>query len=188
MNVVKRNGKYENYNCKKIKKAIAFACDGLDVNPLELEAKFDEILYDGVFPCGLVSSLADVCNTCVMLIGNLLPPKYSGLCCLASGDDTPKYDLIISVYLVPFLASRSNTLCIAKASLNVFTDAAVAFARSAYNVPFGLMIILSFAVSLVPNEPVYLFASVAGVVIPNSGVPVCITSLCVNCLCPFCVP
>ena len=48
MKVVKRNGKYENYNCKKIKKAIAFACEGLDVNPLELEAKFDEILYDGV--------------------------------------------------------------------------------------------------------------------------------------------
>ena len=48
MKVVKRNGEYENYNCKKIKKAIAFACEGLDVNPLELEAKFDEILYDGV--------------------------------------------------------------------------------------------------------------------------------------------
>ena len=48
MKVVKRSGKYENYNCKKIKKAIAFACEGLDVNPLELEAKFDEILYDGV--------------------------------------------------------------------------------------------------------------------------------------------
>ena len=48
MKVVKRSGKYENYNCKKIKKAIAFACEGLDVNSLELEAKFDEILYDGV--------------------------------------------------------------------------------------------------------------------------------------------
>ena len=48
MKVVKRSGKYENYNCKKIKKAIAFACEGLDINPLELEAKFDEILYDGV--------------------------------------------------------------------------------------------------------------------------------------------
>lgn len=48
MKVVKRNGKYENYNCKKIKKAIAFACEGLDVSPLELESKFDETLYDGV--------------------------------------------------------------------------------------------------------------------------------------------
>lgn len=48
MKVVKRNGKLEEYNCKKIKKAIAFACEGLDVNPLKLEAKFDEFLFDGV--------------------------------------------------------------------------------------------------------------------------------------------
>ena len=48
MQVVKRNGKREDYNCKKIKKAINFACEGLSVNPLELEAKFDEFLYDGV--------------------------------------------------------------------------------------------------------------------------------------------
>lgn len=48
LRVLKRNGKYEAYNCKKIKKAIAFACEGLDVNPLELEAKFDEFIKDGV--------------------------------------------------------------------------------------------------------------------------------------------
>lgn len=48
LRVLKRNGKYETYNCKKIKKAIAFACDGLAVNPLELEAKFDEFIKDGV--------------------------------------------------------------------------------------------------------------------------------------------
>ena len=46
--VVKRNGKTEEYNCKKIKKAINFACEGLTVNPLTLEAKFDESLFDGV--------------------------------------------------------------------------------------------------------------------------------------------
>lgn len=48
MRVVKRNGKFEDYNCKKIKQAILYACDGLSVNPLELEAKFDEFLFDGV--------------------------------------------------------------------------------------------------------------------------------------------
>lgn len=46
--VVKRDGRTENFNCKKIKKAISFACDGLSVNPLKLEAKFDEFIYDGV--------------------------------------------------------------------------------------------------------------------------------------------
>lgn len=48
MKVIKRNGKAEEYNCKKIKKAINFACDGLSVNPLKLEARFDESLFDGV--------------------------------------------------------------------------------------------------------------------------------------------
>lgn len=48
MKVIKRNGKTEEYNCKKIKKAINFACEGLNVNPLKLEAKFDETLFDGV--------------------------------------------------------------------------------------------------------------------------------------------
>ncbi len=48
MQVIKRNGKAEEYNCKKIKKAINFACDRLSVNPLKLEAKFDESLFDGV--------------------------------------------------------------------------------------------------------------------------------------------
>lgn len=46
--VVKRDGRTENFSCKKIKKAISFACDGLNVNPLKLEAKFDEFIYDGV--------------------------------------------------------------------------------------------------------------------------------------------
>lgn len=48
MKVIKRNGKVEQYNCKKIKKAVGFACEGLSVNPLSLEAKFDETLFDGV--------------------------------------------------------------------------------------------------------------------------------------------
>ena len=48
MRVIKRSGKSEVYNCKKIKKAIAFACEGLSVNPLVLESKFDEFLFDGV--------------------------------------------------------------------------------------------------------------------------------------------
>lgn len=48
MKVTKRNGELELYNCKKIKKAIKFACDGLNVNSLKLEARFDEFLFDGI--------------------------------------------------------------------------------------------------------------------------------------------
>ena len=59
MKVVKRNGKFEEYNCKKIKKAVAFACEGLDVNPLKLEAKFDEFLFDGVSTDSIQNNLVN---------------------------------------------------------------------------------------------------------------------------------
>ena len=59
MKVVKRNGKLEEYNCKKIKKAVAFACEGLDVNPLKLEAKFDEFLFDGVTTDSIQNNLVN---------------------------------------------------------------------------------------------------------------------------------
>lgn len=59
MKVVKRNGKLEEYNCKKIKKAVAFACEGLDVNPLKLEAKFDEFLFDGVSTDSIQNNLVN---------------------------------------------------------------------------------------------------------------------------------
>ena len=59
LKVVKRNGKSEEYNCKKIKKAVAFACEGLDVNPLKLEAKFDEFLFDGVATDSIQNNLVN---------------------------------------------------------------------------------------------------------------------------------
>lgn len=64
------------------------------------------------FPCGDVASVELVCNTCVILIGILFPPKYSGRCNLASGDDTPKCAARISMYRVlcyrkGFLSSTS---------------------------------------------------------------------------------
>lgn len=47
-NVVKRNGASELYDVAKIKQAVQLACEDLDVNPLELESKFDEFIYDGI--------------------------------------------------------------------------------------------------------------------------------------------
>lgn len=46
--VTKRSGVSEPYQAQKVKNAIAYATQGLDVNPLELESKFDETLYDGI--------------------------------------------------------------------------------------------------------------------------------------------
>ncbi len=82
-------------------------------------------------PCGCVA-VADVFAICVMFIGELPPPRYSGRCSLASGDVTPKCDLMISVYLVPPLASLSRSFCIWNASLSWLIVAAVAVDRSAY--------------------------------------------------------
>lgn len=46
--VIKRDGRRAAQDVSKIKYAIQLACDGLDVNPLELESKFDQFLYDGI--------------------------------------------------------------------------------------------------------------------------------------------
>lgn len=48
LHVTKKKGNKELFDVEKIKQAIAFACEGLDVSPLALESKFDEFLYDGI--------------------------------------------------------------------------------------------------------------------------------------------
>lgn len=48
IHVIKRSGNREPYDVVKIKESIALACDGLDINPLQLEAKFDEFIFDGI--------------------------------------------------------------------------------------------------------------------------------------------
>lgn len=46
ISVTKRNGKVEPFSVAKIKQAISWACEGFEVNPLELESKFDEFVKD----------------------------------------------------------------------------------------------------------------------------------------------
>lgn len=46
--VEKRDGTREPYDVSKIKKSIQMAAEGLDVNPLELESKFDQFLKPGI--------------------------------------------------------------------------------------------------------------------------------------------
>jgi ribonucleoside-diphosphate reductase alpha chain len=48
INVEKRDGSKEPYDVSKIKKSIQMATDGQDVNPLELESKFDQFLKNGI--------------------------------------------------------------------------------------------------------------------------------------------
>jgi ribonucleoside-diphosphate reductase alpha chain len=46
--VEKRDGTKEAYDVIKIKNSIRMACDGLDVNPLELESKLNQFLKNGI--------------------------------------------------------------------------------------------------------------------------------------------
>lgn len=48
MKVTKRTGITEEFQVEKIKQVVSWACDGLDVNPLALEAKFDEFMFNDI--------------------------------------------------------------------------------------------------------------------------------------------
>lgn len=48
MKVTKRDGSLEKFDTQKIKRAINWACEDLEVNPLLLECKIDEIIFDGI--------------------------------------------------------------------------------------------------------------------------------------------
>lgn len=98
VNVIKRNGKREVYNCKKIKKAIAFACENLEVNPLQLEAKFDEFIKDGVTTASIQENL-------ILHAKNLSSPANDQwllvagrLATMGRWNDTRAYDVPFSVW------------------------------------------------------------------------------------------
>lgn len=46
--VVKRNGKKEDFDIAKVKQSIAFACQGVKVNPLELESRIDYFVKNNI--------------------------------------------------------------------------------------------------------------------------------------------
>lgn len=46
--VVKRDGNKENFDISKVKKSIAYACQGTTVNPLELESRIDYFMKSGI--------------------------------------------------------------------------------------------------------------------------------------------
>lgn len=46
--VIKRNGQKEEFDIAKVKQSIAFACEGVKVNPLELESRIDYFVKDKI--------------------------------------------------------------------------------------------------------------------------------------------
>lgn len=63
MKISKRDGSLECFNVEKIKQVVQWACDGLEVNPLALEAKFDEFLFDGISTKQLQANIIDNAKT-----------------------------------------------------------------------------------------------------------------------------
>lgn len=59
MKVTKRDGSLESFNVEKIKQVIDWACESLDVQPLALESKFDEFLFDGISTKQLQANLIE---------------------------------------------------------------------------------------------------------------------------------
>ena len=57
--VIKKNGEYEPFACEKIKKAVEFACEGLDVQGIVLESKFDQFIFDGVTTSDIQENLIE---------------------------------------------------------------------------------------------------------------------------------
>lgn len=63
MKVCKRDGTLEDFDVDKIKQVVGWACEGLEVNPLALEAKFDEFLFDGISSKQLQANIIDKAKT-----------------------------------------------------------------------------------------------------------------------------
>lgn len=63
MKVTKRTGVVESFEVEKIKKVVQWACEGLDVYPLALEARFDEFLVDGISTKQIQANIIDNAKT-----------------------------------------------------------------------------------------------------------------------------
>lgn len=59
ISVKKRNGSTEAYDIDKTRQVINFACEGLDVNPLQLESRIDQVLYDGISTADIHANLIE---------------------------------------------------------------------------------------------------------------------------------
>lgn len=59
INVKKRSGKVEQYDIDKTRQVINFACEDLDVNPLQLESRIDQVLYDGISTAEIHANLIE---------------------------------------------------------------------------------------------------------------------------------
>lgn len=65
MYVTKRNGQLEEFDISKTKKVVEWACEGLDVNPLELESQIDIIFNNKIKTSDIQDNLIEHCLTLI---------------------------------------------------------------------------------------------------------------------------
>lgn len=65
--VTKRDGSIEEFKVEKVKKCISWACEGLDVQPLVLESKFNEYLQEDVCSSSIQNNLVFCARTLATL-------------------------------------------------------------------------------------------------------------------------
>lgn len=118
INVVKKDGRSEKFDCKKIKTAIAFACDGLDVSPIVLESKFDQFIFDSVSTSEIQENLIEHAKN----LASPLKPDWTlvagRLATMSMWSKRGSYD----ISFVQFVKNMQLKGLYAHPALNVYTD------------------------------------------------------------------
>jgi ribonucleoside-diphosphate reductase alpha chain len=67
MKIKKRNGEYEDFDIQKVKDMLSWACEGLDVNPLELETSLTVSMADGVTTKDIHQNSIQIASTLISI-------------------------------------------------------------------------------------------------------------------------
>lgn len=124
INVVKKDGQSEKFDCSKIKKAIEFACEGLEVQAIILESKFDQFIFDGV-------TTGDIQENLIEHAKNLASPLKPDWTLVAGRLATMSMWSKTDAYEIPYLTfvrDMQKKGLYSHPALSVYTDEEIQFA------------------------------------------------------------
>lgn len=134
INVIKKDGTVERFDCEKIKRAIELACDGLDVQAIVLESKFDQFIVDGVTTYDIQENLIEHAKN----LASPLQPDWTlvagRLATMSMWSKRGSYD----VPFVEFVRSMQRKGIYTHPALNVYTDEELEIAGSWINKEYDL--------------------------------------------------
>lgn len=120
LNVVKRDGTIEQYSIGKIKKVIEWACEGLDVNSLELESRIEDIVSEGV-------STKDIHDSIIYQAQALARPTATDWVYVAGRLNTMKRWKETGAYQKPFLDYFKGMKAYTHPELSQYSDEEIEF-------------------------------------------------------------